>query len=245
MGGGSASGCSSSKTALAASSCSRGTSRARSSRCAPPGSRLCEVPPCARHEGSPEGMRRFRDRRASRPLFHTVLLAVLSSCAGASPSLARSMKYADLISLFADWRQFQKPRLVDGVPDYTPAAMAAQHRALAGYQQRLAAIDPRDWPVAQQADYHAVRARMNGLDFDHRVLRPWERNPAFYVSMVADESDQPAREGPFASGTVELWRWRLSPPAQQAAELAEHLAPIPGLLRQAPGNLTGTPPNPW
>ncbi|TMB14126.1 MAG: DUF885 domain-containing protein, partial [Deltaproteobacteria bacterium] len=67
------------------------------------------------------------------------------------------MKYADLISLFADWRQFQKPRLVDGVPDYTPAAMAAQHRALAGYQQRLAAIDPRDWPVAQQADYHAVR----------------------------------------------------------------------------------------
>src|SRR2546427_4061035 len=245
MGGGSASGCSSSKTAPAESSCSRGTSRARSSRCAPPGSRWCGVPPCARHEGGPEGMRKFRDRRPSSPLFHAVLLAVLGSCAGASPSSARSMKYADLISLFTDWRQFQKPRLVDGVPDYTPAAMAAQHRALARYQQRLAAIDPRDWPVAQQADYHAVRAEMNGLDFDHRVLRPWERNPAFYVSVVADESDQPAREGPFASGTVELWRWRLPPPAQQAAELAEQLAPIPGLLRQARGNLTGNARDLW
>src|SRR2546426_7923154 len=63
---------------------------------------------------------------------YTTLFRSLGSCAGASPSSARSMKYADLISLFADWRQFQKPRLVDGVPDYTPAAMAAQHRALAG-----------------------------------------------------------------------------------------------------------------
>src|SRR2546428_4268422 len=86
---------------------------------------------------------------------------------------------------------------------------------------------------------------MNGLDFDHRVLRPWERNPAFYVGVVADESDQPAREGPFAYGTVELWRWRLPPTAQQAAQLAERLAAIPGLLRQAPRNPTGNPPDLW
>jgi len=190
-------------------------------------------------------MRKFCERRSSRPFFHALLLAALGSCAGASPSPARSMKYAHLISLFTDWREFQKPKLVDGVPDYTPAAMAAQQRALAGYQQRLAAIDPRDWPVAQQADYHAVRAEMNGLDFDHRVLRPWERNPAFYVGVVADQSDQPAREGPFAYGTVELWRWRLPPTPQQAAQLAERLAPIPGLLRQARGNLTGNARDLW
>src|SRR5438876_7111933 len=190
-------------------------------------------------------MGKFPERLSWRPFFHVLLLAALGSCAGASPSPARSMKYADLISLLAGWREFQKPKLVDGVPDYTPAAMAAQQRALAGYQQRLAAIDPRDWPVAQQADYHAVRAEMNGLDFDHRVLRPWERNPAFYVGVVGDESDQPAREGPFAYGTVELWRWRLPPTAQQAAQLAERLAAIPGLLRQARGNLTGNARDPW
>ena len=48
--------------------------------------------------------------------------------------------------------------------------MAAQHKALAGYQARLAAIDPSGWPIPQQVDYHVVRAEMNGLDFDHRVL---------------------------------------------------------------------------
>src|SRR5438309_4989480 len=202
MRGGWVSGLSSSRTAPAVSSCSPGTSRARSNRCAPPASRLCGVPPFTRHEGGRRRMRKFCERRSSRPFFHALLLAALGSCAGASPSPARSMKYAHLISLFTDWREFQKPKLVDVVPDYTPAAMAAQQRALAGYQQRLAAIDPRDWPVAQQADYHAVRAEMNGLDFDHRVLRPWERNPGFYVGVVADQSDQPAREGPFAYGTL-------------------------------------------
>src|SRR3989442_15928499 len=117
--------------------------------------------------------------------------------------------------------------------------MAPPAREAGGKPERLASLDPRAWPVWQQVDYQIVRAEMNGLDFDHRVLRPWERNPAFYVGVVADESDQPAREGPFAYGTVELWRWRLPPTAQQAAQLAERLAAIPGLLRQARGNLTG------
>jgi len=106
---------------------------------------------------------KFRDRRLSSPLFHAVLLAVLGFVRRREPSSARSMKYADLISLFADWRQFQKPRLVDGVPDYTPAAMAAQHRALAGYQQRLAAIDRETGLSRSRRTNHAVRAEMNGL----------------------------------------------------------------------------------
>ena len=56
-------------------------------------------------------------------------------------SAVRSSNYEDLINLFKDWRAFQKPRLVDGVPDYTASAMAAQQRELATYQRRLAAID--------------------------------------------------------------------------------------------------------
>ena len=79
---------------------------------------------------------------------------------------------ADLVTLFAEWRAFQKPRVVDGVPDYTAAAMARQHSELPRYQARLAALDPREWSVAQQVDYQIVRAEMNGLDFDHRVLKP-------------------------------------------------------------------------
>jgi len=149
---------------------------------------------------------------------------------------------ADLVSLFAEWREFQKPRMVNGVPDYTPAAMARQHRELRKYQARLAALDIRKWPVPQQVDFQIVRAEMNGLDFDHRVLKPWARNPDFYVTIFTDETDQPAREGPHALGGIELFRFTLP---RDADELAQRLAHIPGLLQQARGNLTGNARDLW
>jgi hypothetical protein len=37
------------------------------------------------------------------------------------------------------------------------------------------------WSIAQEVDYNPC-ARRDGLDFDLRVLRPWQRDPAFYVS---------------------------------------------------------------
>src|SRR5688572_8349460 len=77
-------------------------------------------------------------------------------------------RYQDLVVLFREWREFQKPKIVDGVPDYSPAAMAAQRQRLPEFQRRLQAIDPKGWPVAQQVDFQLVRAEMNGLDFDHR-----------------------------------------------------------------------------
>ncbi len=171
----------------------------------------------------------------------------LASCAGPSPAptKAKSTSYDDLIALFADWRAFQKPQLADGVPDYGKWAMRDQHRALGDYRRRLAGIDRSGWPVAQQVDYDVLRAEMNGMEFDHRALEPWARNPAFYVTVVADESDQPAREGPFAFGTVELWKWRFPLSAGEADELAARLAPIPALLSQARDNLTGDARDLW
>ena len=162
-----------------------------------------------------------------------------------APAQARSTRYEDLTSLFSDWRAFQRPTLKDGVPDYTTTAMAAQHKALAGYQARLKAIEPAAWPIAQQADYHVVRAEMNGFDFDHRVVRPWANNPAFYVTIFPGESDQPAREGPHAYGAVELWSYGfpLSQDAMQA--IGAGLRAVPGLLAQARTNLTGNGKDLW
>src|SRR5467141_1873009 len=181
--------------------------------------------------------------RSLQALRIPVLLALAVGVAPPAPG--RATTYDDLLSLFQDWRSFQKPKLAGGVPDYTPAAMAAQRRALAGYRKRLAAIDSAGWPVPQKVDYQVARSEMNGLDFDHRVLQPWARNPAFYVTVVADESDQPAREGPFAYGTVELFRWRFPLTEARADELAARLAPVPALLRQARGNLTGNARDLW
>jgi len=159
--------------------------------------------------------------------------------------LAASGSYESLIGLFGEWRAFQRPRVVGGVPDYTAPSMSAQHHALAGWQRRLAAFDVKGWPVAQQVDLEIVRAEMNGLDFDHRVLRPWARSPAFYVTVFDERSDQPAREGHQAYGSVELWTYRFPLAPEQAADLAGRLRPIPALLEQARKNLNGNARDLW
>jgi uncharacterized protein (DUF885 family) len=160
-------------------------------------------------------------------------------------AVTRSTRYQDLTSLFAEWRTFQRPALKDGVPDYSAAAMATQHAALASYRARLAAIDPSGWPLPQQADYHVVRAEMNGLDFDQRVLKPWANNPAFYVTIFPSESDQPAREGPFAYGGVELWSYRFPLSASDADAIAAGVRTVPALLTQARTNLVGNGKDLW
>jgi hypothetical protein len=156
-----------------------------------------------------------------------------------------SGSYDDLLALFKDWRTFQRPKLVDGVPDYSVAAMAAQQRELPKYRQRLTAIDPSGWPINQQVDWHLVRAEMNGLDFDHRVLKPWATNPAFYVTVFPSQSDQPAREGPFAYGAVEVWSYTLPLSPEKAQQMAVGIRAIPTLLEQAKTNLTGTGRDLW
>jgi Bacterial protein of unknown function (DUF885) len=174
-----------------------------------------------------------------------VAAAALLFANGHSPVAAQPAAYQDLVALFNDWRAFQRPKVVDGVPDYTAAAMAAQHRELPGYQRRLAAIDPNGWPVPQQVDWHIIRAEMNGLDFDHRVIKPWANNPAFYVTIFTSQSDQPAREGHFAYGSVELWSYEFPLNAERAARLAPGIRAIPKLLDQARRNLTGDKADLW
>ena len=163
----------------------------------------------------------------------------------AGPARGAPSRYEDLAALFVDWRAFQQPRRVNGVPDYSSPAMAAQHRRLASYRRRLAALDTTGWPVTAQVDYQIVRAEMNGLDFDHRVLRPWANNPAFYVTVFTEQSDQPAREGPHAAGAVELWSYPFPLSAGDAAKIDAGLRIIPALLAQARVNLTGNGRDLW
>ena len=176
------------------------------------------------------------------------VIALSAGCDATPVALAPggpSTSYEELVSLFTDWRAFQRPKLIKGVPDYSAAAMASQHQALANYRARLAAIDPSGWPISQQADYHVVRAEMNGLDFDHRVLKPWANNPAFYVTIFPDESDQPAREGPFASGAVEIWSYQFPLSTRDADAIGAGLRAVPELLAQARTNLTGNGKDLW
>ena len=153
--------------------------------------------------------------------------------------------YEELATLFSEWREFEAPDLVDGVPDYTADAMAAQYAELPAWRARLDALDHGSWPVTQQIDWHLLRAEMNGLDFDHRVRRPWERNPAFYVTIFDAESDVPAHEGPVNHAWVDLWTYEYPLSAEDAAELAARIGTVPALLEQARTNLTGDAHDLW
>jgi hypothetical protein len=181
-------------------------------------------------------------------LFATMTGAIASGCQadGKAPTAHLTpTTYQDLVDFYHDWREFQHPEMVDGVPDYTAAAMAEQHRGLAALQARLEAMDISGWSVAEQIDYHLVRAEMNGLDFDHRVLQPWARIPSFYTMIHPAQSDVPAHEGPVLYGWIDLWTYEYPLAPEDAAELAARVGSIPPLLQQARANLTGNARDLW
>jgi len=164
----------------------------------------------------------------------------LSTCTTAheESSAVGSGDYESLVALFKEWRDFNSPVITDGVPDYTAPAMAAQREELKQMQSRLAGIDPSSWPVSQQIDYHIVRAEMNGLEFDHRVLRPWSRNPCFYSVIYLSPSDVPILEGPWKYGTLCLWKYDFPLSDEQVTDFRMKVRAIPPLLDQARKNLT-------
>ena len=173
----------------------------------------------------------------------TTAFVFFAGCA--TNEVTPSTSYDDLIALFQEWREFERPEFANGVPDYTAMAMVAQHREVATYQRRLNAIDPSGWPVEQRIDHRLVYAEMNGLDFDHRVRRPWAYNPAFYTMIFAAQSDVPAHEGPVIHGWIDLWTYEYPLSAEDAAQLAERIGTIPALLDQARGNLVGNAADLW
>lgn len=183
-------------------------------------------------------------------LLPRVLLALcvpLNACgpgsADANPATGGSDD--DLATFFADWRAFERPPFVDGVPDYSADAMAAQYALLPDWQERLYAFPVETWDVARQIDWHLIRAEMNGLDFDHRVRKPWVRNPAYYVTIFTAESDVPAHEGPVHAGWIDLWTYDYPLSPDDAEELAGRISTIPPLLEQARVNLTGNARDLW
>ena len=178
-----------------------------------------------------------------------VLVAVVGALSASCPLLAARVDtatgYDALVPLFREWRTFQQAPMANGAPDYSLRAMSAQYRALAAWQRRLAALDTTGWTIPQRVDWHIVQAEMRGMEFDHRVRRPWATNPAFYVTVFADQSDQPAREGPFADGAIEVWAESFPLNTPRVAAMRASLRAIPVLLTQARVNLTGNGADLW
>ena len=167
------------------------------------------------------------------------LLLTLAALAAPIPLPAQDT-WDDLVTLFREWRAFERPDFRNGVPDYTAPAMARRQAALRGWKERLWALDTSGWPVEAQVDWHLVRAEMNGLDFDLKIRRPWARDPAFYVMMYPAESDVPAHEGAVIHGWIDTWTYPHPLSRADAAELAARFGAIPAVLDQARANLAGS-----
>jgi len=187
--------------------------------------------------------------------FSLLLILSVGFAAGTAPAAAADgvstvvrapeTAYEALLSLFRDFREFQRPVLREGVPDYTAAAMSAQKSRIPEFRERLRAIDPLSWPIPRRVDWAIVQAEINGLEFDHRVLRPWARDPSFYAAINPSEPDVPDREGPEIFRALCLAYFEFPLQGEQRVDFQAKLEAVPGMLAQARINLNEAAKQLW
>ncbi len=153
--------------------------------------------------------------------------------------------YDDLVALFHQWRTFENPPLLDGAPDYTKATFEKRWPEFKELQAQLKAIDTSNWSVENQVDWMLVWAEMNGYDFNHNILKPWVRDPAYYKAVWSHKSDVPAHEGPTNHGTTELWTYEFPLSPEERTRFLTDLKVIPPFYKQAHQNLTGNAKDLW
>lgn len=93
--------------------------------------------------------------------------------------------YQALLDLNVEFSKFRRPQMIDGIQDYSRSAMKSKEEGLKIFRKRLLDIDPKDWTISKKIDYLLMKSKLNELDFQLRVTRPWERDPSTYANMVA------------------------------------------------------------
>lgn len=81
------------------------------------------------------------------------------------------------------WDEFRAWR--DGArSDYSKDAIARRLEELTAFRARLDNMAVDRWPLSQQAEFLAVRAKFDQQEFTLRVTRPWARDPGFYLDRM-------------------------------------------------------------
>ncbi|WP_420583338.1 hypothetical protein [Reichenbachiella sp.] len=162
-----------------------------------------------------------------------------------APVVKVTSDYSDLVALFKNWREFENPPRMDGAPDYTAATFEKRWPEFKKLQNQLQAMDTSGWDTNEKVDWMIVWAEMNGYDFNHRILKPWARDPAFYYSVWEARSDVPAHEGPTHHEITEVWMYDFPVSGERKDQLLSDLQVIPPLFTQAKQNLTGNARELW
>ncbi|WP_224485488.1 hypothetical protein [Robertkochia aurantiaca] len=185
-----------------------------------------------------------RSANLFQPIFYLVLLSV-SLTASAQNSISVAKGYTVLTDVFKEWRTFEKPPLKEGAPDYTKESFEKRRTEFLRLKERLSALNTTNWNISQKADYHIVLAEMNGYDFNQRVLKPWERDPAFYKTVWMARSDVPAHEGPTHHAVLDVWQYDFPLTGSERESFLNALKVITPLNKQAQKNLTGNARELW
>lgn len=138
--------------------------------------------------------------------------------------------YDRLLALHDELRDYMLPGFTAGVvldsgarigEVYSDDVLEQKRAGLTRFDAALAALPVSQWPRAQQADYLAVKSILNGYRFNLEVLRPWKRDPGFYLD--------PLMAVAFAEVTGD---------DAAIAKLRTRLRAVPPLVASARGNLT-------
>ena len=150
-----------------------------------------------------------------------------------------------LEELFNDWRAFEIPPLKNGVPDYTQETFENRADDFQKLRNTLEALPVNQWPTEDQIDWHILWAEMNGYEFNTKVLKSWQRDPAFYKVIWTAKSDVPAHEDPTPHFVIELWQYDFPLNGEQRSKLTKDIGLIPNFYEQAKENLTGNARDLW
>jgi hypothetical protein len=90
--------------------------------------------------------------------------------------------------------------------------------------------------VSNQVDFHLVRAETNALEFRHRIMRPWSKDPGCYVDIIPT-ADFGNHEGGWGYSDTTKLPPTLPLPVEVAEVAARRLGAVRGVVEQAQANM--------
>jgi hypothetical protein len=153
-----------------------------------------------------------------RTIFCLSLVLVFLLAGGCS---AQENGWDRLLELHQDFRVLRDAGMKDLVHDFSPPTIQVRTAQLRELQDRLRKIDSSKWSIDRQVDWVLVRTEMDDADFRNRVVRPWSRDPSFYLDFF--------RTLPYTDVPV---------PPEKLSVFRDQIRSIPAVVQQAKKNLT-------
>ena len=112
--------------------------------------------------------------------------------------------------------------------DFSRAGIASEVKALKGWEQRIAAVDPASLSLFVRGDRDLVLNSIRSSLLTLQSIRPWEKNPDFYSSGIT-------------SSAFTLMERKFAPPETRLRDLISRERQMPAALLAARANLKNPP----